>query len=276
MMRGIVFYTALIGLLFSCGSNDTDSEIHYYPNGDIKEIITTGSDTGIKCHRVYYEGNLLKKDYCTLNGKVHGVVKFFFPDGELEQIQHYKHGNKNGEFKNFYPDGTLMEVAQFKEDSKNGIQKYYLPDGKLRALYIFNNDTAYYKKTFHYNDADSLISVEEQMSPILLMDDTIKVNEEFVFTFKLPSGIEKEMPTNNLTVKYDFVERPNEYKEKGYPIPQYEIIMAEGAASDSGRIKAVGRYTIYGHISRSPASEGQPQIIGMFEKNFQVIENRKK
>jgi hypothetical protein len=270
-MKKVLLSIAVGWLLSCCSASENDAEVLYYPSGEVKEIISRGSARDIKCHKAFLQDGTLDKEYCTLKGKTHGMVRFFFPDGTIQQTMPYENGLRNGIAKNFYPDGQLMESAEFKNDLQHGIHKYYLSNGKLRAIHVFHEGTARYKKIYNYNEMDSLVSVEENMTLIALIDDTVKVNEPFSFTLMLPEGIARLMRTDNFSVKYDIVERSEIFQEKGYPLPIYDIAIVDGMARDSGKMKYVGAYTIHGYIRDVQEGMGQPKHLGSFEKHFVVI-----
>ncbi len=256
--------------IFGCGQDNKEIETKYYPDGKVKEIIVSKTKEGIVCHRIFYENEKVKQEYCTLNNKVQGTVNFYNETGDLIQIEHYNDGLENGEFKSFYPDGSIKETSVFKNGLQDGEHRYFYPNGKLRAFHVFEKGTAYYFKILNYNEKDSLVSINEEIYPIATIDDTIIINEEFTISVKLPEVKGCDFNFENMYMKYSFVETSEEYKEKGYPRPIFEVPMVNNVARDSGRMEEVGKFTLYGHVSYM-TNMRKDTMLGSFEKNFEII-----
>lgn len=77
-----------------------------------------------------------------------GEVKYFFPNGNLEKIEHYKTGKLHGEIKYLYPDGKLYGSGFYYEGALNKTFTWYNADGSIHKKTTYNKglniDTAFY------------------------------------------------------------------------------------------------------------------------------------
>jgi antitoxin component YwqK of YwqJK toxin-antitoxin module len=67
----------------------------------------------------------------TENNKPNGWGKASLPDGKIYEGE-WKDGKMHGKMKEFYPDGMLEFEGEYKDGFRNGYGKSYLRDGTLR------------------------------------------------------------------------------------------------------------------------------------------------
>ena len=60
-----------------------------------------------------------------------GVLKNFFPTGEISVIDHFKDGKQHGEFKSFHRNGKISMTGSFDEGKQVGFWFEYYDDGSL-------------------------------------------------------------------------------------------------------------------------------------------------
>jgi len=83
------------------------------------------------------------------NGKHDGAYKTFFENGKVKQEGTYVDGALNGEFKGYYPNSQLKETLNYKDNEEFGAFKEYHENGKLKT-----------EGTYNGADPDTNIAVE--------------------------------------------------------------------------------------------------------------------
>ena len=77
---------------------------------------------------------------CTLNGKLlTGIVKSFYPNGNLWSETTYKDGKPDGWRKEYYENGNLQFETTFKDGKQEGLSKGYYPNGNLEGEGTFKD-----------------------------------------------------------------------------------------------------------------------------------------
>jgi len=74
------------------------------------------------------------------NGKEDGVLKSYYPSGELNSEMPYENGGKEGIQKDYYKSGKLKTTTTYKSNMLNGTQKWYYESKQLKAEYTFKDD----------------------------------------------------------------------------------------------------------------------------------------
>lgn len=54
-----------------------------------------------------------------------GVVKEYYPTGELKSVTKYDNGEKDGVFKAYYKNGKIKTRGRYREDKKVGVWKIF-------------------------------------------------------------------------------------------------------------------------------------------------------
>lgn len=66
-----------------------------------------------------------------LNGKLHGVVKTFYSNGELTEVLQYKNGVLHGKAKRYSSEKILLEELTYENGKLNGSATFYNTKGEL-------------------------------------------------------------------------------------------------------------------------------------------------
>ncbi|MGK0427205.1 MAG: antitoxin component YwqK of YwqJK toxin-antitoxin module [Ulvibacter sp.] len=117
-----------------------DSTITKYPDGTIRSIAIriNGKLDGVQ--KYYYENGNLNELTTYKNGFEEGKVQAFFVDGTISNdVSVNKYGNLNGEVKRYYRNGNFKEHSFYINGKLNDIQRYYYENGNLSDLITHNN-----------------------------------------------------------------------------------------------------------------------------------------
>lgn len=82
--------------------------IRYYDNGTVRAVV---------------EGYRL--------GKLYGLIKQYWPNGNLRILETYNHGLYQGDFIQYYENGNIRSKAMFNNDKLVGTVKNYDLNGKF-------------------------------------------------------------------------------------------------------------------------------------------------
>lgn len=125
----------LIALLHSCDSSSADEK---------KTKDNLAYD--------YYKGGRIKTETEIKDGKAHGLMKHYSPQGTLKSVYTYNSGKKNGPAVSYYPDGVLREKKNYKEGYRHGLSKIYYRSGELYRESSFHMGNIEGIRTTYYKD----------------------------------------------------------------------------------------------------------------------------
>ena len=80
--------------------------------------------------RIQGEGNLL-------NGRLDGLRKMYFQNGNVSLERYYKNSIPNGLEQEFYEDGSLKQKGEFINGKEEGLWEMYFPNGKVKQRSVF-------------------------------------------------------------------------------------------------------------------------------------------
>lgn len=119
---------------------------HYRPTGDLsfKETYKNGKLHGLKT--TYYGPEvtpgkqivILRKTMFA-NGRAHGEVVEYFPDGTVKMRGSYNRGVFDGQVKRYHPNGKIMMLERWKGRQKHGWWITYDTSGKEKGRAYFRH-----------------------------------------------------------------------------------------------------------------------------------------
>ena len=132
-MKKILYSTILATMMFmSVGSYAqnvyTDEQVK--PCGN--ELLCTLNGkllTGIM--KMFYPNGNLWGEITFKDGKAEGLSKDYYPNGNLESEGTYKDGKPDGLWKKYYENGNLKDETTYKDGKEEGLVKGYYPNGNL-------------------------------------------------------------------------------------------------------------------------------------------------
>tara|TARA_B100000508_G_scaffold91658_2_gene71474 strand:+ start:40453 stop:41226 length:774 start_codon:yes stop_codon:yes gene_type:complete len=119
---------------------------HYRPTGDLafKETYKDGELHGLKT--TYYGPEATETDQVVVlktimfeNGRAHGEVVEYFPDGVVKMKGVYNRGAFDGQVKRYHPNGKIMILERWKRRTKHGWWITYDYNGKEISRAYFRN-----------------------------------------------------------------------------------------------------------------------------------------
>ena len=68
-----------------------------------------------------------------------GIVKDYYPDGQLKTEWRCQGGHLNGTSKLYYENGTVEKESSYANDARQGVTNSYYESGALKSICNFNN-----------------------------------------------------------------------------------------------------------------------------------------
>ena len=129
-------------------------------------------------------GTLLQEEHY-LDGKLHGVCKSYFTDGNPSNLITYVNGKRNGLSESYLTDKKVATHGHYHNNRKTGIWEYYSQNGHLRKTIEYQNDRAikiylhFARKvqgnTIYPTKESSLKLNQDSIAFFIFADNTMKV-----------------------------------------------------------------------------------------------------
>jgi antitoxin component YwqK of YwqJK toxin-antitoxin module len=142
----------------------TGKWISFYPNGNIKTIITYNNNRQEGPVKSFYKnGKLQEQGFWKINKWI-GEYKYFYPNGNIKyhwffdkngkrtgkQTYYYSNGKKqiegqwnqgkeNGKITQYYKSGKIQQITNFSDGKINGSIVQYYPDGQIKSRTLYTN-----------------------------------------------------------------------------------------------------------------------------------------
>jgi antitoxin component YwqK of YwqJK toxin-antitoxin module len=132
-----IFPFMMIGLIIASGCSSKR-----------REQIVSGKLNGL--HKYYYPDGQLYLEINYQDSLPHGTTKRYYKNGKLLEQSEYRRGIMHGLSKKFHDNGQLSQEVYYDSGRMNGIRKKYRKDGTLASEvpYYFDNPCAGIKEYF--------------------------------------------------------------------------------------------------------------------------------
>ncbi len=100
----------------------------------------------------YYENGNVFQQVNYKNGILFGDRKVYFENGKLKNETAYKNGKMDGGWKEYFENGKMKENGSYEKGEKEGLWKIYYENGKIKeeGEYVFDRKVDVWK--VHYHD----------------------------------------------------------------------------------------------------------------------------
>jgi len=102
----------------------------------------------------YYENGNVFQEVNYKNGVLFGDRKVYFENGTLKNETAYKNGKMDGGWKEYFENGKMKESGSFEKGEKEGLWKMFYENGKIKeeGNYVFDRKVDIWK--VHYYDGN--------------------------------------------------------------------------------------------------------------------------
>lgn len=114
----------------------------FYKNGNLSfegQFTDEGKLNGLI--KFYYENGKTKQIVNYLNGLLHGEVISYYENEKIKYTSYYKNGKANGTQVEYYASGNKYSIVSFVDNVRNGLVQQFYENGKLKieANYLNGN-----------------------------------------------------------------------------------------------------------------------------------------
>ena len=138
-MRRFIFLFLLISTFWSC----SDFETIEVKEGDTVIESYTRRKSDFAKHGIFSrftsDGKLAEKSEY-VNNELHGKQEFFYPNGQVLEMVHYKNGKHDGVFKSFFENGKVEQEGIYVDGALNGEFKGYYDSGQLKEVLTYKDN----------------------------------------------------------------------------------------------------------------------------------------
>jgi len=171
-MRRYIFFFLLITIFWSC----SDLETIEVKEGDVVTESYTRRKSDFAKHGTFNrfspDGKLVEKSEYVDN-ELQGKQEFFYPNGQVQEMVHYKNGKHEGAYKTFFENGKIEQEGSYTNGALNGEFKGFYKNGQLKEVLFYKDNQEFGAfKEYHENgklktegsyngaDADTNIAIE--------------------------------------------------------------------------------------------------------------------
>ena len=150
-MKRVSFFTTCI-LVLSCLPCWSQAPINeYYPDNTLKtEWISQYEDELIR--KEYYLSGYLKNESEYKGGKLFGIYKSYYEDGQIHERILYENALEQGPYKVYGENGLLVEEGAYESGKLEGIQKLYARNGRIYKETEYHKGAPHGVMTVYYPD----------------------------------------------------------------------------------------------------------------------------
>lgn len=92
-----------------------------------------------KCVINYYDNGQASDSSCTVNGKNQGRKKFWYKNGQLQEVSDWKDDLQNGIYETFYENGKSKQKATWINGKREGKVEHWYENGQLEFIAFYKN-----------------------------------------------------------------------------------------------------------------------------------------
>lgn len=107
----------------------------------------------------YYYSGRIQGEGILKNGKLEGLRKMYFQNGNLSVERYYTNSISNGLEKEYYEDGTLKQKGVLIFGKEDGIWEIYFPNGQVKRRTNYKNGIVDGESSIYYSTG-KILSVE--------------------------------------------------------------------------------------------------------------------
>lgn len=105
----------------------------------------------------YFENGKLFQLVHYKNGILDGNRKIYYESGQLKTNSNYKNGKLNGKWESYYSNGKMEAQGKYEDNQREGNWKTYYDDGKLESegKYVFDKKVEVWKTNYYDGTSDN-------------------------------------------------------------------------------------------------------------------------
>lgn len=104
---------------------------------------------------MYANDKQLAIESICVNGRLSGVTRIYYPNGNLKKEMKYAKGQLHGDSAEYYPDGKVRTVTHYTEGKREGAHSFYHEKGYLIIQVDYQDNTPV--SGFCYNSRNEIV-----------------------------------------------------------------------------------------------------------------------
>lgn len=114
----------------------------YYPNTNVKSIITYENNRPSGYAKMYHDNGKIKEEGLWKNNRWVGDYKLYYENGQVQQAFKFNaNGKREGTQTYYWDNGQVMISGNWQEGKESGLLKEYYENGDLRSEKDFSDGT---------------------------------------------------------------------------------------------------------------------------------------
>ncbi|MBN8696600.1 MAG: toxin-antitoxin system YwqK family antitoxin [Bacteroidetes bacterium] len=143
-------------------SKKTGAWKEYYPNANVKSVITYENNRPNGYAKMYHDNGKIKEEGLWKNNRWVGDYKLYYENGQVQQeFKFNASGKREGAQKYYYENGQVMIEGNWAEGKEAGVVKEYYENGDIRSEKSFNGGNIDVAKTKTYEPKKPIAKKEE-------------------------------------------------------------------------------------------------------------------
>jgi len=119
-----------------------------------------------------------------LEGRVHGMVRSFYPNGNVSEAVSWQNNQRQGEWKRFYSDGSHRLIGHYENDLLNGTYAVFYPDSTLKMKGMYVNNLSEGKWRFYDHKGIEIYTIEYRLGKAIDREEYLKMIQDSINSFK--------------------------------------------------------------------------------------------
>jgi antitoxin component YwqK of YwqJK toxin-antitoxin module len=158
----------------------------YYPNNNVKSVITYENNRPNGYAKLYHDNGKIKEEGMWKNNRWVGEYKLYYDNGQVQQqFTFNQSGKREGKQQYFYENGQVMIEGNWADGKESGVVKEYYENGDIKSEKSFDGGNIDVAKTKTYEPKKPIAKKEEKTevkeAPPVVVQKTEKDNLGKVF-----------------------------------------------------------------------------------------------
>ena len=152
----------------------------YYPNTNVKSVITYENNRPNGYAKMYHDNGKIKEEGMWKNNRWTGDYKLYYENGQVQQAFAFNAtGKREGKQTYYHPNGQVMIEGSWAEGKEAGVVKEYYENGDIKSEKNFNGGNIDVASTKLYEPKKPLPKVAPEVkvdAPPIIADTKEKPN----------------------------------------------------------------------------------------------------
>jgi len=118
------------------------------------------------------------------DGSLDGMVRNYYPDGEVSEEIRWKEDEKSGDWRQFYENGALRLKGSYENNMLNGEYELFYPDSTLKIKGVYKDDQSHGTWSYFDESGNELYAIEFEKGKAVDQKKYLEVMDELIRRFE--------------------------------------------------------------------------------------------